>query len=106
MRLPRAERVTTVHRSFLAAQWPEVHHHKGQKTNGAPGVLARLDARDTRPSIIAQPGAKLGQKETSCQQPNLKPLSRKTLSCKLAFGEHRRATGLATVAGNEETNEA
>jgi len=25
MRGQRAERVTTVHRSFLAAQWPEVH---------------------------------------------------------------------------------
>jgi len=32
MRGARAERVTTVHRIFLAAQWPEIH---------LPGVSAR-----------------------------------------------------------------
>src|SRR5208337_4257821 len=47
MRRPRAERVTLVHRSFLAAQWPEVH----------------------------LPGTTWGQrreKEKPCPQPNLR----------------------------------
>src|ERR1039458_1636596 len=51
MRLPRAERVTSVHRGFLAAQWPEVHRPGRTKTNGAPGILAGLDARDTHASM-------------------------------------------------------
>src|ERR1019366_10051665 len=107
MRLPRAERVTSVHRGFLAAQWPEVHQ-PGRAEVQPSAARPRPPGRARYPCLheIAQPGATLGQKETSCQQPNLKPRSRKTLSCKLAFGEHRPATGLATVAGNDETNGA
>src|SRR4029077_17411495 len=81
MRGARAERVTTVHRSFLAAQWPEVHPIRYR-----PGGHLERESKSLVHSVVSYDAF------------------RKTLWYKSAIREHSLVTGLATATGKDETS--
>src|SRR5208282_758937 len=74
MRRPRAERVTTVHRIFLAAQWPEVHYPPSEQHWEKRKRLLHSLTADA--------------------------VFRKTRWYKKTSGEHNRATGLVNAPCN------